>query len=369
MAIVAGWDVRHEMLLTFCFVCLGSVGLHKLLGSATRLRQGYGAVGPSTLTATGRAFIFGLMILVLFSPRLYETFLVGAQGQTFVPTFMLVLALLVNLSGRSLPTKTIANGALALIATYSLGNGMLVWLLAFPLDTGSGNSPTGGQRKKIFWRAVYLLTAALSIASYFISYRHPPITPPVVSPFAQFPGFLRFVLVWIGSLFTTGAPVICGAFALFLFIGLAIAALRQTKRTGKWQPHYPWLVLACYTIISGGIAAMARLGFDYSMAGDSRYTAFSAFFYIALLGLGFSVYSQSKTQSFTRIVVPAAVALLLIVLALWVVTFKAERRLLRRERQMRQHTEMVVRWVEAIPQNPDLMFSSPYSPRETRDCV
>ncbi|HEX7516207.1 MAG TPA: hypothetical protein VF345_02860 [Chthoniobacterales bacterium] len=69
MAIVAGWDVRHGMVLTFCFVCLGSVGIYKLLGS-------------SNGTVAGRAFVFGLMNLVLFSPRQYETFLVGAQGQT-----------------------------------------------------------------------------------------------------------------------------------------------------------------------------------------------------------------------------------------------------------------------------------------------
>ena len=43
---------------------------------------------------------------------------------------------------------------------------------------------------------------------------------------------------------------------------------------------------------------MARLGFDYSMAGDARYTAFSAFFYIAVLGLGFSVYAEAKPQAF-----------------------------------------------------------------------
>ena len=122
MAIVAGWDVRHAMVLTFCFVCLGSAGLYQLLRSANG-------------TPVARAIVFGAMNLVLFSPRQYETFLVGAQGQTFVPTFMLVLALLVNLSGKSLPTKAILNAAIAHVAAYSFGNGMLVWLLAFPLET------------------------------------------------------------------------------------------------------------------------------------------------------------------------------------------------------------------------------------------
>src|SRR5947207_3708516 len=127
IAILTGaWDVRHEMVLTFCFVCAGSVSLYRLLRFSG---------GPSG----GRILIFGLMNLLLFSPRQYETFLVGAQGQTFVPTFSLLCALLTNLSRASLRMKTIVNGALALIATYSFGNGMLVWVLAFPLVTGTGD--------------------------------------------------------------------------------------------------------------------------------------------------------------------------------------------------------------------------------------
>lgn len=358
MAILAGWDVRHEMLLTFCFVCLGSIGLYKLLGSS----------GGS---AIGRALVFGLMNLLLFSPRQYETFLVGAQGQTFVPTFALVFALLMNLSRRSLPAKTIVNAALALISTYSFGNGMLVWLLAFPLDTQStADLPANPSRGRIFWRAFYLLVAAVSVAAYFISYRHPPLSPPVVSPIAQSSAFVRFVVVWIGSLFSVSAPATCGAVLLFLFAGLTTAAFRQMRRTGTWQPYYPWLVLAGFTLISAAISAIARLGFDHSMAGDSRYTAFSAFFYVALVGLGWSVYVQTKeSQLKTRIIFPAAVVLFLLVLMLWAVTFKTERRLLRSDREARKHTQLLVQWIDAIPQNPEIAYSSPYSPGETIDTI
>ena len=155
--------------------------------------------------------------------------------------------------------------------------------------------PKGRPNTRIFWRAAYLLIAAASVASYFISYRHPPLSPPVVSPIAQLPAFVGFVVVWIGSLFSVSAPAICGSVVLLFFVGLTIAAVRQMRRTGAWQPHYPWLVLACYTLASSCVAAVARLGFDHSMAGDSRYTAFSAFFYIALLGLGFSVCAQTKS--------------------------------------------------------------------------
>lgn len=359
MAILAGsWDVRHEMILTLCLAGLCSAGLYRLLRFSK---------GP----AAGRAFVFGLMNFLLFSPRQYETFLVGAQGQTFMPTLALLFALLMNLSRRSLPAKTIVNAALAFVGTYSFGNGMLIWLLAFPLETmPAADLSPHRTRARICWRAVYILVAAVSVAAYFISYRHPPYSPPVVSPLERFPAFVRFVVVWIGSLFEVGTPEICGTLLLLFLVGLTTLALRQARRTGAWQPYYPWLVLACYTLISACIAAVARLGFDHSLAGDSRYTAFSAFFSIALLGLGWSVYTQAKTPRLSpRLALPVAVALLLLLLTPWVITFKAERKLLRTDGQARRHGQLVVRWMAAIPQNPEFAFFSPYPQKETVDTI
>jgi hypothetical protein len=121
--------------------------------------------------------------------------------------------------------------------------------------------------------------------------------------------------------------------------------------------------LAGYTLISAGIAAVARLGFESSMAGDSRYTAFSAFFSIALVGLAFGVYAQTEKRSLAHIALP--VLLVSALLVLWTVTFKKERTFLRSEQERRKHSLLVVRWSDAIPQNPDIAFSSPYSREET----
>jgi hypothetical protein len=350
--LTGAWDVRHEMVLTFCLVTVASVSLYRLL------RFSGDPIG-------GRILAFGVMNLLLFSPRQYDSFLVGAQGQTFVPTFALLFALLMNLSRISLRTKTIVNAALALIGTYSFGNGMLIWLLAFPVETETGdNSIRARPETKIFWRAAYIMAGAICIFCYFISYRHPPLSPPLVSPLANATSFVRFVLVWAGSLFSTSAPGLCGVVLLLLFAGLTSAAVLQIRRTGAWQPHYPWLLLASYTLMSAGIAAVARLGFEPSMAGDARYAAFSAFFSIAVAGLAFSVYAQSKKRSpAIRIALPALVVSLLLVL--WIATFKKERTFLRAEQERRKHSLLVVRWSDAIPENPDLAFSSPYSREET----
>ena len=177
---------------------------------------------------------------------------------------------------------------------------------------------------------------------------------------------MRFVLVWVGSLFSANAPTICGAIVLLTFGGLTVAAIRQMRRTGSWRPHYPWLVLGFYTLMSGGVAAMARLGFDYSMAGDARYTAFSAFFYIAVLGLGFSVYAEARPRASTRrVVLSAAAVSLVIILTLWAITFKKERALLAIFKPAWEHSLLVMRWGAAIPENPEIALLTPAPPSKT----
>ncbi|MCA1659795.1 MAG: hypothetical protein LC642_04530 [Verrucomicrobiaceae bacterium] len=340
----AGWDVRYGMVLSFAMVCAGSAGLYQIL---RRTNPSSGAV----------LFIFAAMNFLLFAPRQYQNFLHAIMIEEFAPACVLIFALLINLSDRSLKAKTLMNAALAFVATYTFANGMLLWLLAFPLET----TRVRHARTRVFWRMVYLLVAAASIAGYLISYRHPPITPPYASSIAQVPALLQFLLVWLGSLLSVGAPALCGAVVLLLFLGLTAAAIRQMRWTGAWRAHYAWLVLGCYTLISGCVVAIGRIGFNYSMAGDVRYAAFTAFIYVAVVGLGFSVYARAKPRPLTtRITIFAATVTLVVISAFWVVTFKKERRLLRAVTDTRQHCLLVLRWSEAIPQNPEIALLSPY---------
>ena len=343
----AGWDVRYGMVVTFALVCAGSAGLYQIL------RQ----TNPSSRAVP---FVFAAMNFLLFSPRQYENFLHAVMGEAFLPVCALIFALLMNLSDQSLRAKTLVNAALAFVSTYTFAIGMLLWLLAFPLEmTSAIRRRDAGAR--IFWRMLYLSIAAAALVGYFFSYRHPPLSPPFVSPIAQLPALLHFFLVWLGSLFSVGATALCGAVVLLLFGGLAVAAISQIRRTGSWRAHYPWLVLGCYTLISGCIVALGRLGFDYSMAGDVRYTASTVFIYIAAAGLGFSVYAQAKPRLLaTRIPMSAAIVSLVAIGMLWAVTFKKERALLRMLTAARQHSLLVLRWSAAIPQNPEIGLLSPY---------
>jgi hypothetical protein len=345
--LTAGWDVRCGMVATFVLACAGSAGLYAL---ARRTNPSRGAV----------LSMFAVMNFLLFSPRQYENFLYAIMGEVFTPPCALILALLVNLSNLPFKWKALVNATLAVISTYTFANGMLLWVLAFPLAITSAIRPEEA-RSRSFWRMAYASIGALSIFCYFVSYHHPPFSPPFVSPLERLPALLHFFLFWIGSLFRVGDPALCGAIVVLLFGGLAAMAITQGRRTGEWRAHYPWLIMGCYPLISGGIVAMGRLGFSYFMAGDVRYTVSTAFFYIAVVGLGFSVYGQAKRRPLkSGIAFSAAIVFLVILLSLWAITFKKERRFLPILTAVRQHSLLVLRWSEAIPQNPEIALLSPY---------
>jgi hypothetical protein len=297
------------------------------------------------------------MNFLLFSPREYQNFTNGIQWETFFPGLALVLALLVNLSARSLPRKTVCNGLLALVSTYTFANGMLVWFLAFPIATG----PRKSLGSQILWRLAYVVAGAVSIACYFISYRHPPLSPPAASLTSDRPGLLRFLLIWVGSLFRVANPVLAGGLVFAFFLLLAIISLWLVMKKRQWRTHYPWLVLGAYTLISGAITAVARLGFGFEIAMDNRYTVFTVMLYVAVAGLAFTVYEQLRVHKYVRragVLLGAAAVIGLLVLG--VSTFKAEWRFLKQSAAYRRHLLLVFRWAEAISQNPELAWLTPY---------
>ncbi len=337
-----GWDVRYGMFLTFAWVCAGSAGLYWLLRQCV----------SRPIARCG--FIF--MNLLLFSPRQYENLLFGIEGENFTPAFALIFALVCNLRAKSFRTKAVVNGLLALLSTYTCANGMLVWLLAFPVQWKSlPVSESAAYRR--FCRFTYSLAAIISIVAYFIGYKHPPDTPPFAIGISKLPQLLHYFAIWLGGLFITSVPALVGVFIVSLFVSLVVFAIGRPGREDSWRASYPWLVLGSYGLISGMVTASGRVGFGVAVAFDVRYTAFTVFFYIAVIGLFCSVYQNAERSIYQKSVTIAGAALLL---AAWVLTFRQEMPQLERSTAEREHLRLVARWSLAIPTNPDLHLLSPY---------
>jgi hypothetical protein len=88
---------------------------------------------------------------------------------------------------------------------------------------------------------------------------------------------------------------------------------------------------------------------------------FTVMLYIAIVGLAFTIYEKLGDRSdVKRISRWLGAAGGIILLVLWASTFTAERRLLKKFTEYRTHLQLVMRWADAIPENPELAWLSPY---------
>ena len=81
----------------------------------------------------------------------------------------------VNLSGFRFGIKTTINAVVALVATYTFTNGMLLWILGVPLPAAQESA---SKRSRFVWYSIFALTGVAAIAAYFIGYKRPPSHPP-----------------------------------------------------------------------------------------------------------------------------------------------------------------------------------------------
>ena len=271
-----GWDVRKEMRVVFFLVC----GLCLLL--LHLLRRTPGATPVATLIG------WVAMTFVCFAPVQIENFLYGIELETLFPGTALLAAASINLSRISFRAKTLLNLLLAFVANYTFANGMLLWILAWPLPSPNESA---SQRHRHFWSALYAVAGVISIGVYFIGYHRPSYHPPLASISTRLLELLHYFVLWEGNYFSSNLirPFALGVIAFgFLLAGVSFAG-RAIYQGRDWRTFYPWLLLAVYACVSGAVAAVGRLGFGLEQALSDRYAAFTLFFYLAIIGLCFAI--------------------------------------------------------------------------------
>ena len=350
LAAPAGWDVRQEMVASFVTVCAAAGAVYLLLRRCTGLSR------------NSRLAVWALTSFLFFSPCGYENFLNARHFGNFIPSVALLLALLVNFSRRSFAAKTCLNASLALIATYSMPHGLFLWLFAWPI----ASQPNESERRWL-WRGAFLTVALLSVVGYFWNYQQPTGTPAFVSPFTHLGLLFHYLLLWSGDLFFLSStdPLLRGIGVLTLFFALAATAIFFAARDGNWRSVYPWLVLGFFTLLSGLTAAAGRLGFGLQQALDQRYTSYTVFFYVAIVGLAATLLPRSGGW---RV---AAVALIALGAFLWGESLVRVTPRLEADKRMREHFLLALRWAAVIPDNPEFREIAPYpeTPRRIQQLI
>jgi hypothetical protein len=350
VAVTGRWDVKDAMVLMFALACLGSALLFMLLRRTT------------TFTLPGRLWAWAILNFVFFCPREYENFLWGIQLEPLTPSVALVAAVLVNLSELRFRWKMLVNSALALVATYSYANGMLLWVLAAPIYPGL--RLLGIQKRcasPASWYALYLLCGIFAVGFYFRHYIHPAQLPPFAVSLTDALPLLRFLLSWVGSLFIIpGAdPLFFGCFFLGIFAVLVVGAVKVARRERNCRRSYPWIAIAAYALLSGAIIASGRMRFGLGSATASRYAVVVVFFYIGLAGLAASLYDVWVTAgnpTRSRLVFASGLTTGLFI-AGWLSSFTIQLAHVRVVREERRDLALAVQWIPAIPDNPDLVLA------------
>ena len=273
------WNLHAEMYFSIALCLATSAGIYQLLRRTLQLSQ------------TKLLLLWIACNLFIFSPTQAENWLWGFQLQMFIPNLCLVGALLALNMDRGWTTRFSIAAVATAIATFSFGNGLLLW-------------PTGAlclllRKERLShvatWTALFVVIAAV----YFIGYVPAPKAHPLTGGWVDYP--LYFSVFLGGTLARDGfllRSVTTGIAALTLFGFVATYFLRFNGPTLRRAA--PWIAMGSYAVASAALAAWTRVHGGPAQAGDSRYITISQNLYLALLAL-FTLVGASTELGWSKI--------------------------------------------------------------------
>jgi hypothetical protein len=211
---------------------------------------------------------------MIFSPLQQESWLFGFE----ICRFLNVLALLLtvwSLSGwpRTWPPwlGTVVGAGGAIIGSYSVSNGVLIWIVAlFFLLASEG----------LKLRFVVFSVCGVAVSwLYFQNYTKPSVHPDLLLFLNDPLSFLRFVFAYLGRPLSSSSRDVSAVVGFVLICLFIVSTVYLLKREySARQKYLCWVGLGLYSILSAIVTAIGRLGFGISIAVTSRYTVTSTLF-------------------------------------------------------------------------------------------
>jgi hypothetical protein len=292
------WDVRYQMWVSLVLACIVSINVFRLIKWT---------VGEDLIKVICLAILCNSLI---FAPIQYENWLWGIQLIVFMPIACITTCLAVTYSDISRKYKLILCLILCTISTFSYANGMLSWVIVFPALAISKSWRWQDIFKErwlyISWLAVF--TANMTV--YFYNYQKPSQTPGLsdgllnpVGTISYFLSFLGVPLAWGINSFDWQADVIrnniiIGTVLIILFGAAWLYLLKHIKESVLVYRMTGWLVIGSYTVISGLITALGRVGLGIETSIAPRYMTFSVYLPLALVGLIAVIFDDATKRGY-----------------------------------------------------------------------
>ena len=270
---LTGWNTRYGMLASFLLACLTSFNIYHL--SKITLNSTWGK----------RLICLALANLLIFSPMQVDNWLMGLQMITFVPIAAITSALAIIFSQNPLLIKLVASVGLATVATFSFSNGIISWLVIFP---ALALVTFKNKRSFALILGSWLFFTALIFAFYFHNYQSPAHHPSLISGLSQPIDCVRYFLAYIGSSLGLGDLISSQIVGLCILGAIAFCCFYLFKINPSQRLFYqafPWLAIISYTLISGTLSTLGRVGFGLDFAISPRYITFSAYGIVGLIYL------------------------------------------------------------------------------------
>ncbi|MEP7290993.1 MAG: hypothetical protein ABI835_04375 [Chloroflexota bacterium] len=237
-------------------------------------------------------FVLIPVSVLIFSLRGQHTWLTSFQSCFLWVTLFFLLAIWV-LRRQPVGWRPLLLAALfALCATFSLGNGIIVWFLLLP-----GLALFGYRRRVhfVFW-------AAATIIGLFLYYAGADLALMFGNSASDAFSAVEYMLVYIGSIFVPAIPVGVVGTQLAGIVTLVSIALLLANLVCLWRSKRslqllaPWLLIAGYVSATGFITGIGRNVFYVDnpfQALAEKYTIMAVFWWISQLVLGAAVVRQS----------------------------------------------------------------------------
>jgi hypothetical protein len=290
LAEVAHGNVRVQMFLSVFLCGLTSLNLWFILRRTL------------SLSTEKRLLLLALLNLVLFSPVQAENWTWGFQFVLFLINFLLTAGVAVATSELSMPRKFVLCVVIAFVATFSFGNGFLLWVTTFPLALVFREQPS--LKRRLVWLAGWGAAFAGAISIYFIHYVKPAHHPSVAASGNPVDYFL-YVVTFLGAHLSQAArtesivlPAILGTFLLIIYVSASGFVVFRGKPLLFGQA-VPWIGIGGFALGSALLAALTRIGFGVNQGLDSRYTTFSLCLSVSVIGLA-AITGEALHSSYGR---------------------------------------------------------------------
>jgi hypothetical protein len=195
LAFLSHWNVKYEMLVSLGLAALISVNLfrYSIISNNSIRAQ---TESQSFYNLSSIIICLGILSnLLIFSPIQWENWLMGMYFKYFIPIAVISSGILVGYSQIKISLKVFYCALLSIFATFSIANGMLCWLVLFPVLFPTRQQIIT-QIKPVF---AWLISFLLCLGLYFYNYQSPikEFSPlwVISHPFAS----LHFLVALLGT--------------------------------------------------------------------------------------------------------------------------------------------------------------------------